>query len=302
MTTIKLQKENKIQRVYTWLYNTSNDNIYILLIIAIGLLLLIFNLDYWKKKTDYIAPAVYKPITKDKFNDVNDANSANGANDANDANDITVTTIPNTTQYTAQIINNIENNLFISEEEKKQWQIANEILDGNQDSLQNTNGSRNVPKNDILQVNSTLFNSNINSGNQNPPIDNYSTVGDYATIDTLGKGLTDTLGGIETGLGYTVLEEQLGKFTKKEIPNPHTYDNTSNYDLGMSANTVSGHNNYRSPYSGSELNDKKINDNHKQPIFLQKDFDGVANIFAPNIIIQNPPLTCDGYPDISYQM
>ena len=38
------------------------------------------------------------------------------------------------------------------------------------------------------------------------------------------------------------------------------------------------------------------------PVFLQKDFDGVANIFAPNIIIQNPPLTSDGYPDISYRM
>jgi len=293
MTTTKLQKENKMQKVYTWLYNTSNDNIYILLIIAISLLLLIFNLDYWKKKTDYIAPAVYKPSTKDKFNDVTDANSANDANGSNDTN---VTTIPNTTQYKPQIVNKIENNLFISEEEKKQWQIANELLDGNQDSLQNTNGSRNVPKNDILQVNSTLFTSNYT----NPPSENYATVGDYATIDTLGKGLTDTLGGINTELGYTVLEEQLGTFTKKEIPNPHTYDNTSNYDTGMSANTVNGNN--RSQYSGSELNDKKINDNHKQPIFLQKDFDGVANIFAPNIIIQNPPLTCDGYPDISYQM
>ena len=39
-----------------------------------------------------------------------------------------------------------------------------------------------------------------------------------------------------------------------------------------------------------------------KPVFLQKDFDGVANIFAPNIIVQNPPLTSDGYPDITFDM
>ena len=41
---------------------------------------------------------------------------------------------------------------------------------------------------------------------------------------------------------------------------------------------------------------------NERPIFLQKDFEGVANIFAPNIIVQNPPLTTDGYPDISFRM
>jgi hypothetical protein len=38
---------------------------------------------------------------------------------------------------------------------------------------------------------------------------------------------------------------------------------------------------------------------NNRPIFI-KDFDGVANIFAPNIIIENPPLLDDGYPIISF--
>ena len=108
-------------------------------------------------------------------------------------------------------------------------------------------------------------------------------------------GVTDTLGGIHTELGYTVLEEQLGTFKKQEIPNPHAYDNTSNYYTGMNAKTVDGISTQGSGLSGKFLQNNK-------PIFLQKDFEGVANIFAPNIIIQNPPLTSDGYPDISFQM
>mgnify|MGYP000946246336 CR=1 FL=1 len=64
-----------------------------------------------------------------------------------------------------------------------------------------------------------------------------------------------------------------------------------------------GYNDYR--YDGiktygSGLSGKFLQ--NERPVFLQKDFDGVANIFAPNIIIQNPPLTSDGYPDISFQM
>ena len=125
---------------------------------------------------------------------------------------------------------------------------------------------------------------------------NNNTIGDYATLDTLGKGLTDTLGGIHTDLGYTVLEEQLGTFKKEPIHNPHAYDNTSNYNTGINPKTVDGVTSYGTGISG------KFSQDQKQPIFLQKDFDGVANIFAPNIIVQNPPLTSDGYPDISFEM
>jgi len=38
----------------------------------------------------------------------------------------------------------------------------------------------------------------------------------------------------------------------------------------------------------------------KSPIFMQKDFAGVANIFAPNIYVSNSPLNGTGVPDISF--
>tara|TARA_Y100000389_G_C17314366_1_gene439665 strand:- start:87 stop:854 length:768 start_codon:yes stop_codon:yes gene_type:complete len=209
-----------------------------------------------------------------------------------------------TTQYQPPLRNNFMNSsLFINPEEKAQYEMARGLLDGNDDSLVNTNGTINfkLPQNDIIQSNSTLFSNdnNINTNNPNNAYvraNNYNTIGDYATLDTLGKGLTDTLGGIHTELGYTVLEEQLGTFKKEAIPNPHAYDNTSNYNTGINPKTVDGVTSYGSGISG------KFSQDQKQPIFLQKDFDGVANIFAPNIIVQNPPLTSDGYPDISFEM
>ena len=149
-----------------------------------------------------------------------------------------------------------------------------------------------------MQINSTLFGTGANNTdktNASLHSENYATVGDYATLDSLGKGLTDTLGGIHTNLGYTLLDEQLGTFKKESVNNPYTYDNTSNYNTGINPNTVNGSGGMSSKGSGKYLQDNK-------PVFLQKDFDGVSNIFAPNIIIQNPPLTSDGYPDISFQM
>jgi hypothetical protein len=106
-----------------------------------------------------------------------------------------------------------------------------------------------------------------------------------------------------------MLDEQLGTFnnysnTVPNSPNPNTYDNTANYNTGMNPYTVNG----RSSGSGSGTvssvgsgtSGKYTHDNN--PIFMQKDFEGVSNIFAPNIYISNPPLTEDGNPDISFQM
>ena len=66
----------------------------------------------------------------------------------------------------------------------------------------------------------------------------------------------------------------------------------------MNPNTINGTSSVLS--YGSGLSGKTCSND--RPVFLQKDFDGVANIFAPNIIIQNAPLTSDGYPDISFRM
>jgi nitrogen fixation-related uncharacterized protein len=257
--------------VYNWIYTTSNDNIYILILIIIILALIIINFGLWKKKSD-------------RFYDVQ--------------NDITIPT-----EYERRVYDNLMNpNFYISKEEEIRRNAWSQ-LDGDEESLLNTNGSKSdlaTYQNDITQSNSTLY----NNSNTNLQTTNYATIGDYATLDSLGNSLTDTLGGIKMDIGYTILDEQLGTFNKyNNYNNAHTYDNTANYKTGMNPNTVNGasiSDGGRINSNGSGLSGQFTQDN--KPIFLQKDFQGVANIFAPNIIISNPPLTSDGNPDISFQM
>ena len=266
---------------YNWLYTTSNDNIYILILIIIILSLIIIDFKLWRKKTD-------------NFNDIQ--------NDLSQTQD----TIPITTMYQRPMYTNAMNpNFYISKEEQERRNAWSQ-LDGNEESLSNTNGSKRDPtlfKNDITQTNSTLFNNS-----KTPQLINYATVGDYATLDSIGTTLTDTLGGIKTNMGYTILQDQLGTFNNySNNPNnsndSKTYDNTSNYKTGMNPSTVDGASigkNGSISGTGTGLSGQFTQDN--KPVFLQKDFEGVANIFAPNIIISNPPLTSDGNPDISFQM
>ena len=284
-----------MKQTYNWFYNTSNDNMYILLIIIIILIFIILYFDFWKTKKDMFNTIplnnTYPKLRNSNNNIIHKDLFYNVEN-----NDV-----PETTYKAPNQENPAFDSLFISPEEKEQYKMAQGLLDGDESSLPNTNGTNyfNLPQNDILQKNSTLFNNDNNINNMinadNNMDNEENTVGNYANLNSLGKGLTDTLGGIHTELGYTVLEEQLGTFKKEPISNPHTYDNTSNYNTGINPQTVNGVTSY-----GTGINGKFTQD-HK-PIFLQKDFDGVANIFAPNIIVQNPPLTSDGYPDISFDM
>lgn len=261
--------------LYNWIYTTSNDNVYILGLIIIILFFIIIDFELWKKKTD-------------RFYDVPNT---------------VQTRVPNKTAYQPPMYTNpMIPNFYISKEEEARRNAWSQ-LDGDEESLANTNGSNTnsaTYQNDITQLNSTLYN---NSKSNLQPF-NYATVGDYATLDTLGNSLTDTLGGIKMDLGYTILEEQLGTFNNyNNSNNPHTYDNTANYKTGMNPDTVNGaaiSSKNGISASGSGISGKFTQDN--KPIFLQKDFQGVANIFAPNIIISNPPLTSDGNPDISFQM
>ena len=315
-----IQSLSTMDKNYTWVYNTYNDNKYVLLFIIIVLIFIIYNFNYYKTKSEGTDTDTID-LRKSNFTNISYNNSYENSynnsyenkyeNSSGDNSNLKIeeeTTIMKemkeqmTDTYTPPIITNPYNNLFISNDEKQQWKIASSLLDGNEESLTNTNGSPHgygyIPKNDILQTNSTLF-SNVNDNNSynyNDKKIDTSTIGNYASLDSLGKGLTDTLGGIHTELGYTVLDEQLGTFKKEEIYNPHTYDETANYNTGMSANTIDG----KSNNGIINLGSGKYGGG--QPVFIQKDFDGVANIFAPNIIIQNPPLTSDGYPDISIHM
>ena len=318
-----IQSLNNTETNYNWSYNNYNNNKYILLFIIILLALIIYKFNYYKTKTDIINDDIIdirNDIQKSNFSSINSNNSYDSSNvSSNNTNTNTNTNTIDlelhepvviniqkelmTDTYQPPIITNPYNNLFISNTEKDQWKLARSLLDGNEESLPNTNGSPDnftqgygrIPKNDILQTNSTLFS---HDSNKIETANTSSTIGDYASLDSLGKGLTDTLGGIHTELGYTVLEEQLGTFKKEEIPNPHTYDETANYNTGMSANTVGGNQDGVMNLSAGNFGSCS----NGQPVFIQKDFDGVANIFAPNIVIQNAPLTSNGYPDISIRM
>ena len=119
--------------------------------------------------------------------------------------------------------------------------------------------------------------------------------------------MTNTLGGINSSLSFSVLQEQLTPYTPitsiaPNYNNPNTYDNTQSYYTGLNPNMVDGAVSNRNGSFGINGTD---NGNYKRmghagsPI-IQKDFAGVANIFAPNIYISNPPLNSNGYPDISY--
>jgi hypothetical protein len=164
-------------------------------------------------------------------------------------------------------------------------------LDGNEETIPYSSNSS--VQNDIFQLDSTLYTPNIPSSNIAANLANYAQPGDWATIDDLGKTMTDTLGGIHSNLGYTLLTEQLGTF-KPNYTNPNAYDNTQNYKTGLNSSTLSGANVNTQGVGGSY---KQIG---KSPIFMQKDFAGVANIFAPNIYVSNAPLNDNGLPDISF--
>ena len=116
--------------------------------------------------------------------------------------------------------------------------------------------------------------------------------------------MTDTLGGVNSTLGFTLLDEIPTTFRAHSNYNfnPNTYDNTQSYNTKLDPNTVNGVEGLDgASVSGNEYKYKLVGKNDV-PIIMQKDFAGVANIFAPNIYISNPPLNSDGYPNISYSV
>jgi hypothetical protein len=267
--------------VYNWIYTTSNDNVYILILIIVILGLIILNFELYKKKTD-------------KFYDI----PGSTANVPTLSPELQALTQASVAMPTQQVLPTYQGDMWVN-------------LDNNEETIaQEYNTQLPAFQNDIMQSNSDLFNtSNSSSTNSVQPI-NYNTMGDYATLDSLGSMMTDTLGGINTDLGYTILDDQLGTFKaglNSSGNNSGTYDNTINYKTGMNSSTVDGslglsaYSSYSSTSSQRTGFSGQIKQDNR-PVFLQKDFDGVANIFAPNIIIANPPLNDDGFPDISFQI
>jgi hypothetical protein len=283
---------------FNWLYTSWNDNEYILFLIIVILFFIIVDFKLIKRKSPFddiptttqyntttipnitTIPATTLPATTIPATTIPTTTQYNTTTIPN------ITTIPATTQYQAPTETNPANNLFISDEEKAKWRKAWVQLDGNEETIPY---SFNV-KNDILQLDSSLYTPNYPSSNISA---NYAQAGSWATLDDLGKTMTDTLGGINSNLGYTILTEQQGTFTPN-YSNPNVYDNTQSYKTGLNSSTL----------SGANLNSQGVSGNYKQvgksPIFMQKDFAGVANIFAPNIYVNNTPLNDNGMPDISF--
>lgn len=275
---------------FNWLYTSWNDNEYILFLIVMILTFLIINFGLWKRKKDK-----FYDITQPQQTTTTNNTTTTSTSTATTTTTTSETTTPETTEYQAPTETNPANNIFISDAEKAKWRKAWVQLDGNEETLSYT--SNTVIQNDILQLDSTLYNQNTSNIAGSPDVKtvNYDKLGNYATIDDLGKTLTDTLGGINSNLGYTLLGEQLGTF-KPNYNNPNAYDNTQSYKTDMNPNTVDG----VATLGSGQL--YKLGGKNGTPIIMQKDFAGVANIFAPNIYITNPPLNSDGYPDISYNV
>jgi hypothetical protein len=268
---------------YNWLYTSWNDNEYILFLIIVILFFIIidFKLLTKKKKSTFID--VRQATTNAATTNAATTNAATtNAATTNAATTNAATTKPITTKYSAPTATNIANNLFVTPEEKEKMRHMWVQLDGDEESLPYKSDTS--ISNDILKFGSNLFSSNLNTSNVGV---NYAQIGNWATIDELGKSMTDTLGGVNSNLGYTLLDEQLGTFKA-----PTTYDNTQNYKTSMNPETVAG-----SGVQGAGGNYQKLG---TSPIFMQKDFAGVANIFAPNIYVSNAPLQDNGMPDISF--
>ena len=275
---------------YNWIYTTSNENSYILFLIIVILGVIIVNFNLWKKKTDKFKDISYTTIPQHTANlhlspeELEERRKQLMAISNSNPGDIE----PGTTQFNTDNQPSLTaSNITEAQIDPASLSYGISKLDGDQETIQIPVATKNSI-NDIMQSKSSLYTS-ILTGTESFQASNYREIGDYATLDSLGSSMTDTLGGIKSNLGYTLLDEQLGTFTPKQQTNPYAYDNTANYNHGIDPKTITGARN--SGYGGNG-----------SPIFLQKDFTGVANIFAPNIIIANPPLTSDGLPDISFNM
>jgi hypothetical protein len=298
---------------YSWLYTSWNDNEYILFLIIVILFFIIvdFKLFTRKRSNFFNLPddnvtgtpsttsisGITMPNTTVSITSTIPSTTIPGITTSRTT--ITNTTIPNTTipnttipnttipnitkpittSYKPPVVTKPGDNLFVSNEEKEKWRRAWVQLDGNEEALYLSNTAI---SNDILQFDSTLY-APTDTSNILANLVDYSKKANWATIDDLGKSMTDTLGGINSNLGYTLLQEQLGTF---KTSSQNTYDNNQNYKTGMNPSTV----------SGAGGNYQQVG---KSPVFMQKDFAGVANIFAPNIYVSNAPLNDDGFPDIS---
>lgn len=157
----------------------------------------------------------------------------------------------------------------------------------NSETSINNFSNTSVPVDDqSMNANSTLYGGPITD--ELVGSNNDVNIGMFASMDSTGNSMTDGLGGIKFDYGYSVLDESIGTF--KNTPAMYQYNNIMDYKTGMNKSCMDGYG--VGGNCGSDLNGLRA------PI-LQKDFAGVANIFAPNIIINGSAVEDDGIPNIS---
>uniref|UniRef100_A0A6C0HMI5 Uncharacterized protein n=1 Tax=viral metagenome TaxID=1070528 RepID=A0A6C0HMI5_9ZZZZ len=266
------------QTKWTWLYATNNSNATILFGIILLLGILIIFMGWYSQK-----PGVNEAIVISKFQD-----SASPSPSQKYGDDI-ISIIPTLPNYQ------------ISYKDRDKWIKIMENVEGDSGTV--VNSADNLAKSKASQQLSTLYGEsdfvssydnggNSTTGSKELKAYNGSIVANYATLDSVGKSLTDSLGGVKTDLGFAVISEILGTSTNT---GQQTYDNTQDYRTDIPSD-VTG---VTTPASNSNCNKQGKYTKTGSPLFLQKDFEGVSNIFAPNIYITNPPLDDAGNPIIN---
>jgi hypothetical protein len=273
-----------------WIYTSSNANSYILFISIVLLVILILMMGWYRSKSDS------SPGTINKFADVTQPPPPQTTKSAVDALFLN----SNNAEIIAAVTPTLPN-YKISYQDREKWIKVMQNMDSNAGTAINPADTSNVM---INQRDSSLYGSPDfvasydNAGNSvtaNVALSAYNgaALADYATIDGLGKSLTDSLGGINTNNGFAVLSEVLGTSQQTALK---TYDNTQDYRTRMLPDATAGNNGDVAATVSMPTNAGKYNKVLGSPLFLQKDFEGVANIFAPNIYIANPPLDEQGNP------
>ena len=263
---------------WNWLYKTSNNNASILFVIILLLMIGIYVMGW------YQTMPVPLQTAKDKFVDTTEQTALDKLF-VNEQNIAPIT--PTLPSYQ------------ISVQDRNKWIKIMSDMEKNASTVVVPSDTSNVV---ITQKQSTLYGesdfiaSYDNGGNSttaNVALTAYNGTGvaDYATLDSLGKSLTDSLGGIEMDKGFAVISETLGTSRGTGL---RTYDNTQDYRTRMIPEQVQGLDTSLVAKSGDGNGKSKYSKAVGSPLFLQKDFAGVANIFAPNIYVANPPINEDG--------
>jgi hypothetical protein len=265
------------QTSWSWLYATNNSNATVLFGIIILLGILIIFMGWYSQK-----PGVNAPIVISKFQD---SASPTASQQYGDITPI-IPTLPN---------------YQISYKDRDKWIKIMDNIESDSGTV--VNSADNLAKSKADQQLSTLYGEsdfvssydnggNSTTGSKELKAYNGSIVANYATLDSVGKSLTDSLGGVKTDLGFAVISEILGTST---YTGQQTYDNTQDYRTDIPS-AVTG---VTTPACNANSSRQGKYTKTGSPLFLQKDFEGVSNIFAPNIYITNPPLDDAGNPIIN---